>query len=308
MRIFLAGASGVIGRRLVPLLLAAGHEVAGMTRSAESGERLRELGVEPVVCDVFDRESLERAVIGARPEVVVHQLTSLPKRINPRTTDFGPNNRIRREGTANLMASARAAGARRVVAQSIAFIYVPAAGAADEDDPVTDFEGPAGETVRPVRDLERQVTTTEGIAGVALRFGYFYGPGTAYGTAGSLFEDVERRRFPVAGSGTGVFSFVHVDDAAAATLVAIEGSATGIFNVVDDEPAPVSEWLPAYASAIGAKRPRRVPSWLVRVVGGPGAVAIMLSQRGASNARAKRDLGWNPEWPSWRQGFTQAPR
>lgn len=308
MRVFLAGASGVIGQRLVPLLLDAGHEVTGMTRSEASADGLRERGVEPALCDVFDPAGLERAVAAARPEAVIHQLTSLPKRINPRKTDFGPNNRIRREGTANLVAAARAAGARRFVAQSIAFIYVPAPGAASEDAPVVDVPGPGGEGPRAAVDLERQVTTTDGIDGVALRFGYFYGPGTSYGEGGSLFEDVERRRFPVVGAGTGVFSFIHVDDAAAATLAALEGTATGVLNVVDDDPAPLAEWLPVYAQAIGAKAPRRVPVWLAKLIAGPQGIAVTMTQRGASNAAAKSALGWKPKWPSWRAGFGEAPR
>lgn len=307
MRVFLAGASGVIGRRLVPQLLEAGHEVAGMTRSEASAEKLRASGVEAVVCDVYDRPGLETAVSRVKPEAVVHQLTALPRRIDPRKTDFGPNNRIRTEGTANLIRAARAAGTRRFIAQSIAFMYEPAPGAATEDEALIG-DGAFAETTKSTADLERQTTSTDGIDGVALRFGYFYGPGTAYGTGGSQHEDVTRRRFPVIGAGTGVFSYIHVDDAGRATIAAIEGNAKGVFNAVDDEPAPVRDWLPAYAKAIDAKPPRRVPAWVGRLVGGPRAVAVMIDQRGASNAKAKAQLGWEPQWPSWRQGFAEAPR
>lgn len=303
MRVFLAGASGVIGRRLVPQLLEAGHEVTGMTRSEEAGSKLRAAGVEPVVCDVYDAEGLTAAVVAAKPDAVVHQLTSLPQRINPRTTDFGPNNRIRREGTANLMAAAKAAGAGRFVAQSIAFIFEPAPGLADEGDPKTE-----GEITESPLDLERQVTTAEGIDGVALRYGYFYGPGTSYGNGGSFHEDVKRRRMPIVGDGAGVFSFIHIDDAAGATMKTLEGPATGVFNVVDDEPAAVREWLPAFADSIGAKSPRRVPQFVARLVAGKQGVAVMTTQRGASNAKAKRELGWEPRWASWREGFSGAPR
>lgn len=308
MRVFLAGASGVIGQRLVPLLLEAGHEVTGMTRSEASAADLRARGVEPVVCDVFDCPGLESAVAAASPEVLVHQLTSLPRRIDPKKTDFGPNNRIRREGTANLVAAAMAAGTRRFVAQSIAFIYEPASGPASEEDPVIETPGNAGEGPRAALDLERQVTTTDGIEGVALRFGYLYGPGTAYGEGGSQFEDVSRRRMPIVGGGTAVLSFIHIDDAAAATKVALEGTATGVFNIVDDDPAPLSESLPAYARAIGAKPPRRAPVWLARLLAGPQGVAFMTTQRGASNAKAKAELDWHPQWPTWRQGFSAAPQ
>ncbi len=308
MRVFLAGASGVIGRRLVPQLLAAGHEVTGMTRSEESGERLRAQGAEPVVCDVFDADGLKAAVVAAEPDGVIHQLTALPARINPKTTDFGPNNRIRTEGTANLIAAAQAAGAERFVAQSISFVFRPGSGPAAEDDPKLDLPGEAGETTRSTLDLERQVTEAEGLDGVALRFGYFYGPGSSYGEGGPMDADVSARKFPIVGSGAGVFSFIHVDDAAAATVTALEGSATGVFNIVDDEPAPVREWLPVYAAAIGAKAPRRVPAWLARFVAGKQGVAFMTLQRGASNAKAKSELGWAPRWASWRRGFTEAPR
>lgn len=308
MKVFLAGASGVIGRRLVPQLLDAGHEVTGMTRSDASAERLREAGVEPVVCDAFDPAALEAAVAAARPEAVIHQLTALPDRIDPRRTDFGPNNRIRTEGTDNLVAASRAAGARRFVAQSIAFMYEPAPGLAGEDAPLVGPDGAFAGTTRANEELERRVTSADDLEGVVLRFGYFYGTGSAFGEGGSQVEDVGRRRFPVIGDGGGVFSFVHVDDAATATVAALEGTATGVFNIVDDEPSPVGEWLPVFAESIGAKPPRHVPEWLGRLVGGPRAIATTVHQRGASNATAKRELGWAPRWPSWRQGFLEAPR
>ena len=206
------------------------------------------------------------------PRCVVHELTSLPDRIDIRKPEYGPNNRIRREGTRNLIAAAGAAGARRVVAQSIAFMYAPVGGPIkDEEAPlIGGGEGAFGESVEATVSLEEQVTGAEGIEGLVLRYGWFYGPGTYFGLDGSTAEDIRRRRFPIVGKGSGVSSFIHVDDAAAATVAAVERGAPGIYNVVDDEPAPMSEWVPVYAEAIGAKRPFRVPAWLAQAGRGQG--------------------------------------
>ena len=305
MKVFLAGASGVIGRSLLPRLTEAGHEVTAMTRSPGRVEAIRAAGAEAAVCDVFDPKGLAAAVAGCEPEVVVHEMTSLPDRIDLRKPDYGPNNRIRREGTRNLLAAARAAGAGRMVAQSIAFMYAPAGGWVKDEEAalMTGGEGAFDESVDATVSLEQQVSGAEGIEGLVLRYGWFYGPGTFYGLDGSTAEDVRKRKFPVVGAGTGTFSFIHVDDAATATVAAVERGAPGLYNVVDDEPARMSEWIPAYAVAIGAKRPRRVPAWLAKLVVGPGTVAIATGLRGASNAKAKRELGWEPGYPSWRQGF-----
>jgi len=310
VRVFLAGATGVIGRRLLPRLLEAGHDVTAMTRRAERGAALRDAGVAPAVCDVFDAEELRAAVERARPEVVVHELTDLPPALDPRKMEeqAAGNDRIRTEGTRNLVAAAVAAGAQRLVAQSIAFAYAPMGeGLKREDDPLwDDAPWPWSRSVAALRELDGAVTGTEGIDGLVLRYGFFYGPGTAYAPGGFFDREVRRRRFPVVGKGSGVFSFVHVDDAADATVAAVARGAPGIYNVVDDEPAPLREWLPVYADALGAKRPRRVPRFLARLVAGEYTVALATELRGASNERAKAELGWAPRYSSWRQGFREA--
>jgi nucleoside-diphosphate-sugar epimerase len=307
MKVFVAGATGAIGRPLVRRLVVAGHEVTGMTRREERAADIRVAGATPVICDALDADALERALAEAAPEVVVHELTALPPRIDYRGKGdpLGPTNRLRREGTRNLIAAARAAGARRLVAESVAFLYAPEGGRIkDEQAPLyLGAPGPFGEAVEALADLERQVTGAEGMEGIVLRYGWLYGPGTHFDRDGTQAEDVSRRKAPIIGKGTGVFSFVQVEDAAAATVAAIEGGAPGIYNVVDDEPAPYGEWLPVFAEAIGAKRPWRVPVWLARLIAGPAAAAMSVELRGASNAKAKRELGWEPRYASWRQGF-----
>jgi nucleoside-diphosphate-sugar epimerase len=311
MRIFVAGATGAIGRRLIPLLVAGGHDVTGMTRSPDRARGLEASGAAAVVCDVFDREGVTEAVVAARPEVVVHEVTDLPATIRPRRVaqDLAGNDRVRREGTPNLVAAAQAAGAGAFVAQSIAFAYAPdGAPLKDESAPLAvDAPGPWGESVRAVRALETAVLEAQGLRGAVLRYGYLYGPGTAYDPdGGSTAAMVAKRGFPIVGDGNGVFSFVHVDDAARATVAAIEGEVRGALNVVDDEPAALREWLRVYAGALGAKPPRRVPAWLARLVAGPFAVAFATQGRGASNARARSELGWTPAYASWRTGFLAA--
>ncbi len=306
MKVFLAGATGVIGARLLPKLLAAGHAVTAMTRRQESAARLESAGATPVVCDVYDREWLHRAVAAAGPEVVIHQLTSLPRRIHPRRVpkQLAATNRVRTEGTANLVAAAVGAGARRIVAQSIAFAHRPEReGLKTEADPL--FLDPPTRyrpLINAVAELERLTTGTEAIEGVALRYGYFYGPGTIYGPGGSFLEDVRKRRVPIVGRGGGVFSFIDLDDAADATIAALD-SPEGIYQIVDDQPAPLREWLPEFARAAGAAPPPRVPRWLGRLVAGWYGIYMMELQRGISNARAKDRLGWQPSQPSWREGF-----
>jgi nucleoside-diphosphate-sugar epimerase len=308
MRVFVAGASGVIGRPLLPRLVAAGHEVTGMTRREERAEEIRAAGAEAAICDVFDTDALAAAVVAARPEVVVHELTALPEKLDIRDADvYDANNRIRREGTANLVIAAAAAGARRMVAQSVAFLYAPEGDwVKDEDAPILQDDGTFGEAVDATMDLERQVLGADGIDGLVLRYGFFYGPGSSYAPGAYQAEEVRKRRFPIVGSGDGTFSFIHVDDAAAATVAAVERGAPGVYNVADDEPAPMRDWVPAYAEALGAKRPFRIPAWLARLVAGPAVVGMATGLRGASNAKAKRDLGWVPKHPSWRQGFKDA--
>lgn len=306
MKVFVAGASGAIGRPLVRQLLAAGHEVTGMTRREERADEIRAAGASAAVCDAFDAPALEAAVREASPEAVVHLLTALPGRIDYRDKEaLAPTNRVRSEGTRNLLAAAKAAGARRLVAESVAFFYAPEGDRVkDEEEPLfLDAPPPFGEGAKALAGLERQVLEAEGIEGLVLRYGWLYGPGTYYAADGSLTEDAHKRKAPIVGKGTGIFSFVHVEDAASATVAAVERGAPGAYNVVDDEPAPMSEWAPAFATAVGAKKPFRVPTWIARLAAGKGAATMSTELRGASNAKAKRELGWQPRYPSWRQGF-----
>jgi len=284
--------------------------VTAMTRRQDHAAALREAGAVPVVCDVFDADGLRAAVERARPEVVVHELTDLPPALDTRKMEeqLAGNDRIRTEGTRNLVAAAVAAGAHRVIAQSIAFAYAPTGeGLKREEDALwDDAPWPWSRSVNALRELDAAVTETKGIDGLVLRYGWFYGAGSSYARDGFFRGQVRKRRFPVVGPGSGVFSFVHVDDAADATVVAVERGAPGIYNVVDDEPAPMREWLPVYAQAIGAKRPRRVPRFLARLIAGQYAVSLATDLRGASNERAKAELGWVPRYPSWRQGFRES--
>jgi nucleoside-diphosphate-sugar epimerase len=312
LRVFVAGASGAIGRPLVRGLVAAGHEVTGLTRRADRGDEIGAAGAAPVVCDCFEAERLTEAVIAARPEVVVNELTSLPRDYNPLKLDqrlYAATNRVRGEGGGNLLASAKAAGARRFVTQSVAFIYAPVGEMVrDEDAPSFDparLPEPFAGGTRVLLDHELAALETEGLQALVLRYGWFYGPGTYYASDGSIAALVRKRRFPLVSGSEGRFSFIHTDDAAAATVAACERGSEGIYNVVDDEPATIGEWLPAYAEAIGAKRPWRVPGWVGRLFGG-AAAQMMATLRGASNARAKGELGWKPLYPSWRQGFREA--
>jgi 2-alkyl-3-oxoalkanoate reductase len=308
MKVFVAGASGVIGRPTVRQLVAAGHEVVGMTRREERAAEIREDGAEAVVCDVFDAEALRQAVAAARTEVVIHALTALPPKFDPKSDYLAATNEVRIEGTRNLVAAAKAAGARRIVAESVAFFYEPEGDwVKSEEAPL--FRDPPGRFAagcEALASLESQVLEAEETEGVVLRFGWFYGPGTYYDHGGSVAEEVTRRRYPIIGSGEGRFSFVHVEDAAAAYVAAVDHGPPGLYNVVDDEPAPLREWLPVYAAALGARPPRRVPAWLARLVAGKDLASTAVTMRGASNAKARRELGWQPAHPSWRQGFAAA--
>ena len=308
MRVFVAGATGAIGRPLVAQLLQAGHEVVGLTRSEERAAALRAQGAEAAVADALDANSFRAAVVNASPEVVVHQLTDLPREFSPKY-DYGQTGPLRSQAGAELIEAARAAGARRIVAQSIAFLYEPAGDLVkDETAPTMSPEGAGAkfaEALRGTLDLERQVTQAEGMDGLVLRYGFFYGPGTWYARGTGLAKRFERRMFPIVGDGQGMFSYIHIDDAASATVAAVERGDTGIYNIVDDEPAPAREWIPALAEALGAPRPRRVPSWLARLVAGRVNTLMLQTMRGASNAKAKRELGWEPRYASWRQGFRE---
>jgi nucleoside-diphosphate-sugar epimerase len=302
MRIFVAGATGAIGTQLVPMLVRRGHEVVGMSRRPERGAWLESVGARACVCDVYDRDRLAAAVAQASPEVLIHQLTALPQRYDARRRDVtAATDRIRREGTANLLAAAGAAGCRRVIAQSIAFLYRPGESGdlrIEADPPFSDAPAPFGATVAALGDLERQVTA---VGGVVLRYGWLYGPGTWFAPEGHFSAEVRRRRYPIVGSGEGVWSFVHVTDAAAAAALVAESDAAGIFNVVDDDPAPMRDWLPVLARTLGAKPPLRVPRWVARLAAGPVATTMAVCMPGASNAKARDQLGWRPQYPTWRE-------
>jgi 2-alkyl-3-oxoalkanoate reductase len=309
MRIFVAGATGVLGRRLVPLLVSNGHTVVGTTRTPGKAEALRAAGATPVVLDALDRDAVLDAVGRVEPEVVVHQLTALTGFTDFRKLDesFAATNRLRTEGTDHLLEGIRRLPVRRIVAQSYAGpgFYARTGGPVKTEDDPFDPDPPAAlrRTVEAARHLERAVLEGEGVQGTVLRYGGFYGPGTSLGEGGVYLEAVRRRQFPIVAAGTGVWSFIHIDDAATATLAAIERGRTGVYNIVDDDPAPVAEWLADLAAATGAKPPRRVPAWLARLLVGEHGVVMMTESRGASNAKAKRELGWRPAYPSWRTGF-----
>jgi len=298
----------VIGKRLVPLLRANGHEVVGTTRTPGKVDDLRALGAEPRVLDVLDAVAVGKAVSEARPEVVVHQATALSDLGNLRNLDeaFADTNRLRTEGTDNLLAAAQAAGAEKFVAQSFAgWPYAKEGSLVKDEEAPLDPSPPANaeQSMAAIRHLEKAVAGAEALAGIVLRYGGFYGPGTSLFEGGEHVAAIRKRAFPLVGSSAGMWSFVHIDDAAAATLAAIERGSRGIYNVVDDEPAPASEWLPYLAERLGAKQPRHVPEWLGRLVAGEQVVSMMTEARGASNAKAKRELGWMLVHPTWREGF-----
>lgn len=300
MKTLVIGATGAIGPRLVSQLIERGHEVVGTSRTAERGEGLRALGAEPAVLDALDREAARRLVLEIRPDAIVHQATALGDGVDWRrfAESFAQTNRLRTEGTDNLLAAARAAGVKRFVAQSYAgWPYARVGGPVkNEEDPLDD--DPPEEvrsTLDAIKHLEAAVL---GAGGIALRYGAFYGADDD-----PLLEALRRRKIPIVGDGGAVWSFVHLDDAATASALALERGASGVYNVVDDEPAPVSETLPALAAAIGAPPPRRAPVWLARLFAGEVGVVTMTQLRGASNAKARRELGWVLRYPSWRQGF-----
>ena len=316
MKVFVAGATGAIGRSLLPQLAAAGHEVVGMTRSAAKGDLVRSLGARPVVADALDPDQVAEAVAGAEPEVIVHELTALSGTMSlrearhpERSALFVMTGRLRTEGTDHLLAAGRAVGARRFVAQSFAAFRFATTDRTvlSEADPL-DLDAPIVQPgLEALARLERAVTGIDWGDGIVLRYGGFYGPGTAISRApeAPMAGPIRKRRLPIIGGGGGVVSHVHVDDAAAATVLAVERGGHGVYNVVDDEPAPVREWLPVLADALGAKPPRRIPGWVGRLAAGEAATAMMTQAKGSSNVRAKRELGWRLRYPSWRQGFSE---
>ena len=308
MKIFVAGATGAIGTQLVPRLVAAGHEVVGMTRSESKRSSLEKIGAMPVVADALDPDQVADAVARSRPDVIVHQLTAIGA-VDMRhfDRDFALTNRLRTEGTDNLLSAGQAVGVRRFVAQGVGAYgaYMRTGGPVkSEEDPLDPTPArEMRETLAALRHLEQAVLGAEWTEGIVLRYGVFYGPGTTLAPGAEQFEIVRRRKFPLVGDGGGVWSFIHVADAAEATVKAIEGGERGIYNVVDDDPAPVAEWLPTLAQTLGAKKPMHVPRFVGRLFAGEAGLVMMTDVRGASNEKAKRELAWRPAHPSWREGF-----
>jgi nucleoside-diphosphate-sugar epimerase len=298
MKIFIAGASGAVGRPLIRQLRERGHEVVGMTRSNTAA--IEALGARAVMADAFDADAVREAVAGASPDVVVNELTDLAQPLNPRKYEdwLAGTNRLRREGTKNLVDAAVAAGVPKFVSQSVAFAYTFEPGLKTEESAM--HGAAAGEMGAAMESLEQQTLAAPG--GIVLRYGFFYGPGTSYDRDGQQIELIRQRRLPIVGGGKGAFPFIHIDDAAAATVAAIEGGTPGIYNVVDDEPAPAREWIPYVAELVGAKKPWRVPAFLARMAAGRMA-GFATGLQPVSNAKAKHDLGWAPRHPSWRDGF-----
>jgi len=311
MRVFVAGATGAIGKQLVPRLVEAGHEVHGMTRSESKQAMLQELGAVPVVADALDPDQVAEAVGRARPEVIVHQLTAIGE-VDMRhfDRDFAPTNRLRTEGTDHLLSAGQAVGVRRFVAQGVGGYgaYARTGGPVKtEEDPLDPTPArEMRETLAAIRHLEEAVLGARWTDGLVLRYGVFYGPGTSLAPGAEQFELVRSRRFPLVGDGGGVWSFIHVADAAEATVATVERGGRGVYNVVDDDPAPVAKWLPTLAQELGAKKPMRVPRFIGRLFAGEAGAVMMTDVRGASNAKAKRELGWRPAHPSWREGFAAA--
>ena len=311
MRVLVAGATGAMGTELVPRLVDAGHEVFAVIRSESKKARAAQLGAVPVIADALDRARVEAAVRQATPEVVIHELTAIGH-IDTRDFErsFAATDRLRIEGTDNLLAAARATGVRRFVAQSNgAFTYTRTGGPVkSERDPLD--HSPVGQMapmIAAIEHLEKAVLGAAWTEGIVLRYGAFYGPGTSMAPRSEQFEMIRKRKFPVVGDGGGVWSFVHIADAAEATVAAVENGGRGVYNIVDDEPAPVAEWLPELAAMLGAKRPMRVPRFIGRLAAGQAGVVLMTELRGASNAKAKRELGWHPTHPTWRRGLQVVP-
>jgi nucleoside-diphosphate-sugar epimerase len=306
MRVFVAGATGAIGKQLVPRLVEAGHEVHGMTRHESKQTMLLEMGAVPVVADALDPDQVAQTVGEAQPDVIVHQLTALAG-WGMRNLKRGAalTNRLRTEGTDHLLSAGQAVGVRRFVAQSNYAVYARTGGPVKtEEDPLDPAPpGKLREGLGAIRHLEEAVLDARWTEGIVLRYGGFYGPGTNMGPGGELSEMIRKRRFPLIGGGGGIWSFIHIADAAEATMAAVEHGKRGVYNIVDDDPAPVAEWLPELTHMLSGKKPRRMPRFILRLFAGEGGVVMMTDARGASNAKAKGELEWRPAYPSWRQGF-----
>jgi len=307
MKVFVAGGTGAIGEQLLPQLVAAGHTVVATTRSPKGAEEIQGLGAEPAIADGLNAHDLTEAVRHAQPEVVIHEMTGLSGKVDFRHFDrwFATTNELRTKGTDTLVRAAQDVGARRLIVQSYSgWPNIREGGAVKtEEDPLDPHPAKwQRESMAAIRHIERTVPAAEGLEGVALRYGGLYGPDTGV-TSSQGLDLFRKRQFPIVGDGAGVWSFIHTADAASATVAAVENGAPGVYNVVDDDPAPASEWIPYLAEVIGAKPPWRIPVWLGRIVAGEVPVTVMTSIRGSSNAKAKRELGWQPRYASWREGF-----
>ena len=311
MKVLVAGASGALGKQLVPRLVADGHEVVGTTRSESKLGLLRELGATGVVADLLDPDQVARVVAEASPEVIIHQLTALNRPFDVKHFDrtFEETNRLRTEATDHLLAAGRAVGVKRFIAQSYtSWPFARTGGAVKTEEDPLDPTPPKAmrKSLDAIRHVEDAVTGADWTEGIVLRYGGFYGPGTSLSReGGAQLEQIRQRKFPVVGDGGGVWSFVHIEDAAEATVAAVTRGRRGIYNIVDDDPAPVAEWLPVAARAVGAPAPRHVPRWLGRIAAGEAGVVMMTEVRGASNEKAKRELGWKPRHATWREGFAE---
>jgi nucleoside-diphosphate-sugar epimerase len=309
MRVFVAGASGAVGSRLLPLLLSAGHSVVGLTRTSAKADAIRRAGAEPTIADALNRAAIVEAVAVVKPDVIVHEMTSLSAANDLRRFDrsFGFTNRLRTEGLQNLLAAAKQTGTPRILAQSFCgWPYARRGGPVKSEDDPLDPQPPRElrRTLQAIRYLESAVTGSPDFEGVVLRYGAFYGPGTGL-LDGPMIDQLRRRRMPLIGDGNGWWSFLHIEDAAAATAIVVERGAPGIYNIVDDEPAPVREWLPALAAMLGARPLRHIPKWVARIAAGKHIVTMMTEARAGSNAKAKRELSWQPAHASWRRGFAE---
>lgn len=313
MRVFVAGATGAVGRELVPQLIAAGHSVAGLTRSKAKAEAIKRAGAMPVIADVFDAPAIRKAFVSFQPEIVIHEMTGLDGMTDLAHFDrtFAATNRLRTEGTDLLLLASREVGVRRFIAQSYCgWTFARGGGAIKSENEALDPDPPSEmrRTLDAIQHLERAVTGSASPEGIVLRYGSFYGPGTGM-LEPVMIDLVRRRRMPLLGDGGGWWSFLHVDDAASAAVAAIDRGRTGqIYNIVDDEPAPVKDWLPALAAMLGARPPLHIPAWIGRLVAGEHMVAMMTLVRAGSNEKAKRELGWRPAHPSWRAGFSEIVR
>jgi nucleoside-diphosphate-sugar epimerase len=310
MKLFLAGATGAIGKRLLPQLVRKGHTVTATTRTPDKVDSIRRVGATAVVMNALHEQEVLETVQRAAPDVIIHELTAIPPSFDLKRFDegFAFTNMLRMEGTDFLLAAARSSGCRRFIAQSYAGWPYRRTGTWIKDENGQLLSSPETEpsverTLEAILHLESAVLGESALEGFVLRYGAFYGPGTSLGLGGTLLEEVKKRRVPIVGQGTGYWSFLHIDDAASATVAAVDALSPGVYNICDDEPAPVSEWLPFLANELGAKPPRHIPAWLARMAIGAFGVALMTEIRGASNRKAKSQLPWKPKWPTWRKGF-----